>query len=108
MCHGRARFVNLTPLLAVGCARDAFLLTGISAMDKLMSSNCAAILKRAIPNRRLICTVEYATPGAVYLYLGDDEGDHTSRIGFYRVTREGRVEVNQDETDLDHRWAVVE
>ena len=77
-------------------------------MNQLMSTRRVASLERAIPNRHLTCMVDYTTPGVVYLSLGDDEGDHTTRVGLFRVTQDGRVWVNRDEAGLKDRWAVVE
>ena len=98
----------LIALFCTGCARDAFRLTEDSAIERLMATKRVASLERAIPNRRMVCMVDDTRPDAVYLYLGYDEGDHTTRVGFYRVTSDGRVWVNQDETGLDDRWVVVE
>lgn len=103
----------LTAFLCFSCAHeplapDVFTLTEDSAMIRVMSTKRVANLSRAIPNRRITCMVEHTTPDAVYLYLGDDEGDHTTRVGFYRVTRDGRVWMNRDETGLYERWAVIE
>ena len=79
-----------------------------AAMQRLMASKYVARLQRTIPNRHLTCRVEGHQSGAVELYLGDDEGDHTTRVDFCRVTDDGRVWVNQDRTGGDDRWVVVE
>jgi hypothetical protein len=51
-----------------------------------MSTHHISDLQRAIPHRHLTCTVDYITPDAIYLSLSDDETDHTTRVGSYRVT----------------------
>jgi len=79
-----------------------------TAAQRLMGSAYVGSLLRATPSRHLMCMVEITRPDSMDLYLGDDEGDHTTRVRFCRVTRDGRVWVNRDETGLDDRWAVVE
>ena len=90
------------------CASQSFQLNKNSARDRLMSTAHANALARAIPSRHLICFVDSAESGAIYLYLGDDEGDHTTRIGFYRVTADGNVWLNADPTGLTVQWKVIQ
>ena len=85
-----------------------FELSENAATQRLMASKYVARLQRAIPNRHLVCRVEGRQPDEVDLYLGDDEGDHTTRVASCRVTGDGRVWVNKDETGAEDRWGVVE
>jgi len=52
--------------------------------------------------------LDYVRPDALYLYLGDDGPDFTTRIGFYRVTPDGTVWINSDPTGLDDRWTPIQ
>ncbi len=119
MCH-KVIPIFVLASLATGCTpplqsppqasatKPSFKLTEDTAMQRLMGSAYVAALVRAIPSRHLMCMVEITRPDSIDLYLGDDEGDHTTRVNFCRVSQDGRVWVNQDETGLDDRWAVVE
>ncbi len=92
----------------VSASAPSFKLSENAAMQRLMASKYVARLQRAIPSRHLVCRVEGRQPDEVDLYLGDDEGDHTTRVAFCRVTRDGRVWVNKDETGAEDRWGVVD
>ena len=72
----------------------------------MMDSKYVASLNGCHPTD--ICMVDYDRADAVYLYLGDDVGDHTTRIGFYRVRRDGRAWMNQDLSGSDERWLEIE
>jgi|SRR4051794_7832157 hypothetical protein len=90
-----------------GCAHPDFALTEETAMDRLMRSEHARQLLREVPGRRLMCMVDEVRPGEIDLYLGDDEGTHTTRVDFCRVTADGRLWVNRDRTGLDERWEEI-
>ena len=100
-------FLLASALTALGCAAPRFHLTDDTAMAQLMSTNHVAQLQRNIPTRHLICMVDDNTPEEIRFYLGDDEGTHTTRIGFYRVTSDGRVWLNADPTALEDRWTTI-
>lgn len=109
---GRVRhfwwFVVLAFAVADGCAHPSFRLTEDSALDRVMATRQVQSLREEIPSRRLMARVDDVRPEAIYVYVGDDEGDHTTRVGFYRVTPDGRVWRNRDETGLEERWEVVQ
>jgi hypothetical protein len=90
-----------------GCVRQKFVLTDDSAMHALLATEYVEDLQARNPSR-LACFVEAATPGARYVYLGEDHDDHTVRLRACRVTADGRVWVNADETLLEDRWVLIE
>jgi hypothetical protein len=97
----------ITAVTLSACSTPTFQLTETSAMDRLLSTDHVAHLQQNIPTRHLTCMVDRTEPDAIALYLGDDEGDHTTRIGFYPITSDGRVWVNADPTGLEDRWTEV-
>lgn len=105
---GRTLLAFVAALLLAGCSEQTFPFSEAAAIDRLLQTKHVAKLIQAIPERRITCRVDFAMPDAIHLYLGDDEGDHTTRIGFYRCTRDGRVWVNLDPIALEDRWAVIE
>jgi hypothetical protein len=84
-----------------------FKLSEESAVDRLMATQLVARLEKAIPHRHLICMVEGRTSDEIDLYLGDDEGDHTTRIGAYRVTGDGRVWAATLNTPGEYIWVAI-
>jgi hypothetical protein len=76
-------------------------------MDKLMQTRYVADLQTRIP-AHLVCFVEDSTATERDLYLGENQPDHTVRLRACRVTSDGRVWVNADETLLEDRWIVIE
>jgi hypothetical protein len=72
-------------------------------MQKLIATTHVAGL-RANNSTPLICWVEVTEADALELSLGEDHPDHTARIGAYRVTSDGRVWVNEDQTMMKERW----
>jgi hypothetical protein len=104
---GSRRFAFVALWLAVsGCAAPRFVLTDQSALHRLMATEHVASFSRRIP-APLICWVEGTEPNARFLYLGEDHPTYTVRVGAYRVTSDGRVWVNADDTYLTERWYVV-
>ena len=77
-------------------------------MNRLMETKYAISQIQRIPTRHLMCMVEGTAPDEIDLYLGDDEGDHTTRVDTCRVTRDGRVWVQRESADLEEYWALIE
>lgn len=76
-------------------------------MQKLMNTRYVANLQKQIP-AKFICFVEDSTDTERDLYLGEDHDDHTVRLRACRVTADGRVWVNADETLLEDRWVTID
>jgi hypothetical protein len=106
----------LLAILPLGCAASrpdrtttpGFVLSDDAALDRLMATRHVADLRSRLPIK-LTCWVEASAPDERRLYLGEEHGDHTVRLGAYRVTADGRVWVNADPTFLlEDQWAEVE
>jgi hypothetical protein len=87
---------------------EGFRLTEESAIRQLLATQYVAGLKAAIPGRRLVCQSDGVTKDGMDVHLGDRGDDFVFRIGFYRVTTDGRVWMNQDGTGLEERWKIIE
>src|SRR5262249_51647628 len=86
--------------VAAGCTHPAFVLTDDAAMDRVMSSAHVSRLQERNPTR-LMCMVDGREPNAIDVYVGEDHPDHTVRVATFRVTDDGRVWVNDDQTGLE-------
>ncbi len=94
----------------LGCrtkpVEPAFTLSDTSALEAASSTKFVMDLVARYPNTILMIEGKTATERSIY--LGFDEGTHTTRHSALRVDRGGVVYRNLDETLAEDRWGILE
>jgi hypothetical protein len=100
------RLFSIVILLALltGC-QSPYKQSETAAMDALLRTEYVRDL--SVPGRRLVCRIDYTYKEEIYVYLGDWGQDFDFRIGFFKVSSDGSVWRNFDETGLDDRWKKI-
>lgn len=103
-------FIVISLFILVGCAsclkKNAFVLSDDTALKVAIDTKYVINLTKKYPNTKIFIE-EGNSKIDRYVYIGFDEGTHTTRYASLRVDAQGVVYKNSDPTLLTEKWVVL-